>query len=83
METVAPAAPVEMTAPVQEVPVMESVSEVQTNNDELLIEPLVPENNNTIEVVENSLDTKNLCKKCGSEMPGIVTICPSCGYDNE
>ena len=77
-----PSAPVvEEIAPVASAPVMEQTS--INNNDELLIEPLMPENNKTIEVVEKSLDTKNICKKCGVEMPNIVTICPNCGNDNE
>ena len=77
-----PAAPVvEEIAPVASEPVMEPTS--INNNDELLIEPLMPENNKTIEEVEKSLDTKNICKKCGVEMPNIVTICPNCGNDNE
>lgn len=55
----------------------------------------VVEENEHINTVENKLDeevisnlnveTSNakICKNCGTEMPNIVSICPTCGTDNE
>ena len=42
-------------------------------------------NNNVINstVQDNTINTKKICKSCGSEMPDIVSICPVCGTDNE
>ncbi len=49
----------------------------QANNNEV-------ENNvnNNVEIPVMN-DTKKYCKSCGKEMPGIVSICPNCGTDNE
>lgn len=44
-------------------------------------------NNSTVEpmnvVNDNIISTGKRCKNCGTEMPKIVTICPTCGTDNE
>lgn len=40
--------------------------------------------NNDVEPSNVNLDnTKKICKNCGTEMPGIVSICPKCGTENE
>lgn len=40
--------------------------------------------NNDVEPSSVNLDnTKKICKNCGTEMPGIVSICPKCGTENE
>lgn len=40
--------------------------------------------NNDVELSSVNLDnTKKICKNCGTEMPGIVSICPKCGTENE
>ena len=45
---------------------------------------LQPEVANTVEEkVDTAAPTKKVCKNCGAEMPDIVSICPSCGTDNE
>ncbi len=45
--------------------------------------PEVKETSITEQEINTELEDKKVCKNCGNELPEIVSICPTCGTDNE
>lgn len=58
-------------------------SEVQINNVVSESAPAEISEETVKENLEQVSVLKKLCKNCGNELPEIVSICPSCGTDNE
>ena len=92
-----PIEPTPVVEPVVSTPVEPVVTQPQVNAfnmaPETNIEPLVTESvnetipelnvDNTIQLSNNVVEDKKICKNCGNELPDIVSICPNCGTDNE
>jgi len=62
-------------------PVINPIETISVN------EPVVTEQLNVssteVDLAQNVVEDKKVCKNCGNELPDIVSICPNCGTDNE